>query len=51
MGGEKASEYRRGSRKSNERVADSLLFENKNAKVVMMGDLNDDPVNNSIRKG
>lgn len=52
VGGEKASEYRRmAAAKVMRRVADSLLFENKNAKVVMMGDLNDDPVNNSIKEG
>ena len=31
-------------------LVDSLLSVNKNAKVVIMGDLNDDPVNESLRK-
>jgi hypothetical protein len=31
-------------------IVDSLLNINKNAKVVIMGDLNDDPVNESLRK-
>lgn len=31
-------------------LVDSLLSVNKNAKVVVMGDLNDDPVNESLRK-
>jgi hypothetical protein len=31
-------------------LVDSLLSINKNAKVVIMGDLNDDPVNESLRK-
>jgi hypothetical protein len=31
-------------------LVDSLLIINKNAKVVIIGDLNDDPVNESLRK-
>jgi len=29
---------------------DEILAKNKNAKIVLMGDLNDDPVNNSVKK-
>ncbi|MDE5608935.1 MAG: endonuclease/exonuclease/phosphatase family protein [Bacteroidales bacterium] len=51
LGGEKrsspkrelAAEYSRG-------IVDSLLAVNPNAKVVLMGDLNDDPYNNSVVK-
>jgi predicted extracellular nuclease len=32
------------------RLVDSLMAEDRNAKVVVMGDLNDDPVNESLRK-
>jgi hypothetical protein len=32
------------------RLVDSLMAEDKNAKVIVMGDLNDDPVNESLRK-
>jgi predicted extracellular nuclease len=32
------------------RLADSLLSIDRNAKIIVMGDLNDDPVNESLRK-
>src|SRR5205807_457886 len=32
------------------KIIDSLLKDNANAKVVLMGDLNDDPTDQSIRK-
>jgi hypothetical protein len=32
------------------RLADSLMSINKNSKIIIMGDLNDDPVNESLRK-
>jgi hypothetical protein len=52
LGGEKASEYRRmAAAKVMRHVADSLLNLDRNAKIIMMGDLNDDPVNNSVRVG
>lgn len=50
IGGEKASEYRRvAAAKVMKRVADSLLQINPDSKVVLMGDFNDDPTNNSVR--
>ena len=48
-GGEVASSPRREKAASVCRaVVDSLMRENKNTKVFIMGDLNDDPVNNSV---
>ena len=29
---------------------DEIIAENQNAKIILMGDLNDDPVNNSVKK-
>lgn len=50
-GGEAASSWRReGSAKINKHVIDSLQAANPNAKVILMGDLNDDPSSASIRK-
>lgn len=50
-GGEKASQPRRFlAAKLGRRIADSLLARNPNARVLYMGDLNDDPVDPSVRK-
>jgi hypothetical protein len=50
-GGEAASSWRReGSAKLNKHVVDSLQAANPNAKVVIMGDLNDDPISPSVKK-
>jgi hypothetical protein len=49
--GESVTRPRRNSAATLTRhLVDSLLTMNKNAKVVIMGDLNDDPVNESLRK-
>lgn len=51
-GGEKISEHKRmAAAKVMKKVSDSLLAKYPGSKVVMMGDLNDDPVNKSIRDG
>lgn len=50
-GGEVASEPNRvAAGKVARRIVDSLLQDDPNAKVVLMGDLNDDPVDVSVRK-
>lgn len=50
-GGEAVSSWRReGSAKINKHVMDSLRVANPNAKVILMGDLNDDPISPSIKK-
>jgi hypothetical protein len=50
-GGEAASAYeRRQSAEICKAVADSLMQADPNAKVVIMGDLNDDPVSPSIKE-
>lgn len=50
-GGEKKSgPYRAAAAKLSLHIMDSLRVENPNAKVIMMGDLNDDPVSNSVKK-
>ena len=50
-GGEAASAWRReGSAKINKHVVDSLQNANPNAKVIIMGDLNDDPISPSVKK-
>lgn len=50
-GGEKASEpWRVKSATVVKKACDSLLAQNPNAKFVIMGDLNDDPVNNSVKE-
>lgn len=48
-GGEKASEPRRiEAAQLARRIIDSLLTANPNAKIILMGDLNDDPINRSV---
>jgi hypothetical protein len=50
-GGELASEPNRvAAGKVARRIVDSLLKDDLNAKVVLMGDLNDDPIDASVRK-
>lgn len=50
-GGEKkSSPYREAAAMLNKRVVDSLQKINPNAKVITLGDLNDGPFNNSIKK-
>ncbi len=50
-GGEKrSSPYREAAGALNKRIIDSLYAINPEAKVVMMGDLNDGPFNNSLKK-
>jgi endonuclease/exonuclease/phosphatase family metal-dependent hydrolase len=50
-GGQKASAHRRNaSAKRNKELTDSLLLQNPKAGVIMMGDLNDDPNNESLTK-
>jgi hypothetical protein len=48
-GGEKRSRWLRNAAADLSRnIADSLLEENPDARIIMMGDLNDDPVNESV---
>ncbi len=50
-GGEKKSEPKREAAADVTRhIVDSLLAVDKDAKVICMGDLNDDPVNSSVKK-
>jgi hypothetical protein len=50
-GGEKrSSPYREAAAALNKKIIDSLYKINPNAKVITMGDLNDGPYNNSIKK-
>lgn len=50
-GGEAVSSWRReGSAKLNKHVMDSLQTANPNAKIILMGDLNDDPTSPSVKK-
>jgi Endonuclease/Exonuclease/phosphatase family len=50
-GGEKASEWARiEAAKLNRAVADSLLAVNPLANIIIMGDLNDDPISPSVQK-
>ena len=50
-GGEKrSSKSRKAAADICKRVYDSLLVENPNTKLVILGDLNDDPVNQSVKK-
>jgi hypothetical protein len=50
-GGESLTRPRRNEAAALTRhLVDSLLTNDKNAKVIIMGDLNDDPVNESLRK-
>lgn len=51
-GGEAASAYKRmRAAKLNRRIIDSLLSEEPYAKIITMGDLNDDPINQSVKQG
>ena len=50
-GGEKKSRPKRNAAgKLSRFIVDSLLTLNKNAKIIVMGDLNDDPVNPSVKE-
>ncbi|NJK82559.1 MAG: endonuclease/exonuclease/phosphatase family protein [Saprospiraceae bacterium] len=50
-GGEEASRpYREKASSVAKSAVDSLMNSNMNAKIIIMGDLNDDPVSSSIRK-
>ncbi len=50
-GGEKRSlPHRKAAAILNRQIIDSLLKENRNAKIITMGDLNDNPTNESISK-
>lgn len=50
-GGEKrSSPFREAAGKLNRTIIDSLYKINPNAKIITMGDFNDDPVNKSIKK-
>ena len=50
-GGEARSRYKRiAAAKLNRRIIDSILSENPYAKIITMGDLNDDPSSPSIKK-
>lgn len=50
-GGEKrSSPYREAAGRLNRKIIDSLYKINPNAKIITMGDLNDDPVNKSVKK-
>lgn len=51
LGGQRASSYKRcAAAKIMRHIADSVRNENPEIKIVMMGDLNDDPTNESILK-
>lgn len=51
LGGEKRSSPKREmAARLTRRIVDSLLGANPEAKVIVMGDLNDDPYNNSVKK-
>jgi len=51
-GGSEASDFRRvDAAKVVRHIADSLRINEPNTRVVMMGDFNDDPFNNSLYKG
>lgn len=47
--GAKSSELREAAARGVKQVADSLYRLNKNAKIIIMGDLNDEPTNRSTR--
>jgi len=50
-GGEKRSRpLREAAARLSKSIVDSILSFNKEAKVIVMGDLNDDPVNSSVKK-
>ena len=51
-GGEKkTSPFREAAGALNRKIIDSLQHINPNAKIITMGDLNDSPFNNSVKKG
>ncbi|MFH4966730.1 endonuclease/exonuclease/phosphatase family protein [Gaetbulibacter sp. M240] len=51
-GGEKQSGYKRlAAAKLTKRITDSLLIKDPYAKIIIMGDLNDDPTSYSLKKG
>jgi len=50
-GGPNSEPNRMAAGKLGRKIIDSLLTANPNAKVILMGDLNDDPTDASIRKG
>lgn len=51
-GGEKkSSPFRVAAAELNRKIIDSLQALNPNAKVITLGDLNDGPTNNSVKKG
>ena len=48
-GGEKRSRWLRNAAADlSKKIADSILAINPNARIIMMGDLNDDPINESV---
>ncbi len=50
-GGEKRSRWLRNAAADlSKKIADSIFAENPDARIIMMGDLNDDPVNESVLK-
>lgn len=50
-GGEKRSRpLRNGAAKVTRHIADSLLKDDSNAKILIMGDFNDDPINQSVKE-
>lgn len=50
-GGEKRSKpFREAAARLAKSISDSIVATNVNAKVIIMGDLNDDPVNSSVKK-
>lgn len=51
-GGEKISEYKRmGCARTMRRIVDSLIAADPRAKIILMGDFNDDPVDKSVKRG
>ena len=50
-GGPNSDPNRMAAGKLGRKIIDSLLTANPNAKVILMGDLNDDPTDPSVRKG
>lgn len=50
-GGQKASAYKRNAAGAlGRRIVDSLFIDNPTAKIIVMGDLNDDPVDPSVKE-
>jgi len=50
-GEEKTNELRISAAKVTKHISDSIFAVNKNSRIIIMGDLNDDPTNESIKKG